>query len=257
MLGSDDVVGTRARALGTRVVDTFDSTQDREFLANALNWALRCCDGQYRQGIPYFVHVADVAERVLEWFGGTDAEVIAAALLHDALEDNPALLAARAVNRRGNVRLDAHAAITEMFSGRVAEQVWAVTNPVFSEVIAERYGYRARTDAYDATLLNLYAQHFVDLFERGPMEAIAIKLADMRDNAVNVGRVNDPGTYAWLVRKYRPTLGYAIGFLGRHTELQGSPLGRAARSLLPGFKVAWNEHYAPRNPRGGQPASVS
>ena len=46
--------------------------------------------GQVRKGVvptPYFCHLAEVAELVAEATGGSDPELVAAAYLHDAIED--------------------------------------------------------------------------------------------------------------------------------------------------------------------------
>jgi (p)ppGpp synthase/HD superfamily hydrolase len=63
---------------------------DPLLLARAFDFACRSHAGQRRKGSetePYVNHVADVARRVAEATGGRDAALIAAALLHDTIED--------------------------------------------------------------------------------------------------------------------------------------------------------------------------
>ena len=62
-------------------------------LARAFAFAAEHHSGQTRKGEaaePYVNHVADVARRVAEATGGRDARLVAAALLHDTVEDTRA-----------------------------------------------------------------------------------------------------------------------------------------------------------------------
>jgi (p)ppGpp synthase/HD superfamily hydrolase len=63
---------------------------DSVLLARAFHYACKCHAGQKRKGAagePYVNHLADVARRVAEATGGADTNLIAAALLHDTIED--------------------------------------------------------------------------------------------------------------------------------------------------------------------------
>ena len=63
---------------------------DSVLLARAFHYACKCHAQQKRKGAagePYVNHLADVARRVAEATNGTDINLIAAALLHDTIED--------------------------------------------------------------------------------------------------------------------------------------------------------------------------
>ncbi len=63
---------------------------DSVLLARAFHFACKCHAQQKRKGAagePYVNHLADVARRVAEATGGVDIGLIAAALLHDTIED--------------------------------------------------------------------------------------------------------------------------------------------------------------------------
>jgi guanosine-3',5'-bis(diphosphate) 3'-pyrophosphohydrolase len=63
------------------------------FLLKAVKYAADCHTGQFRkgeQGAPYVNHVLEVASLLAEVGGVTDDEVLAAALLHDTVEDTGA-----------------------------------------------------------------------------------------------------------------------------------------------------------------------
>ncbi len=70
-----------------------DAVSDVLLLARAFAFAAEHHAGQSRKGEaaePYVNHVADVACRVAEATGGADARLVAAALLHDTVEDTRA-----------------------------------------------------------------------------------------------------------------------------------------------------------------------
>ncbi len=63
---------------------------DTVLLTRAFHYACKCHARQKRKGAagePYVNHLADVARRVAEATGGADIDLIAAALLHDTIED--------------------------------------------------------------------------------------------------------------------------------------------------------------------------
>ncbi|HUF87780.1 MAG TPA: HD domain-containing protein [Thermohalobaculum sp.] len=64
--------------------------EDIVLLARAFHYACKCHSAHRRKGAeaePYVNHLADVARRVAEATGGRDVNLIAAALLHDTVED--------------------------------------------------------------------------------------------------------------------------------------------------------------------------
>jgi hypothetical protein len=68
--------------------------QDQRRLNRALDLAARLHAGDRREREPYVNHLLRVAIRIMSHYGVRDPDVITAALLHDAVEDHPAELAA-------------------------------------------------------------------------------------------------------------------------------------------------------------------
>lgn len=66
---------------------------DRDRITRALGLAARLHAGDRRQREPYLNHVLRVAIRVISHYRVHDADVVCAALLHDAVEDHAAELA--------------------------------------------------------------------------------------------------------------------------------------------------------------------
>ena len=65
------------------------SAEDRELLLSAYNYAEEMHSGQKRaSGEPYFTHPCAVAEILVDL--GLDTPTVAAAFLHDVVEDTPA-----------------------------------------------------------------------------------------------------------------------------------------------------------------------
>ena len=61
---------------------------DRECIAQALDLASRLHAADRRQNEPYVNHLLRVAIRIITYYRVRDADVICAALLHDAVEDH-------------------------------------------------------------------------------------------------------------------------------------------------------------------------
>lgn len=125
---------------------------DAPLLSRALELAITAHEGQRRKGgrVPYAVHPMRVVGRVHAW-GVTDEEVLAAAALHDAVEDTPV--------RRDQIELE--------FGARVAGLVDALTHP-------NDLAPRERT------------RFILDALERAPLEALVVKLADRLDNVLDM-----------------------------------------------------------------------
>ena len=96
---------------------------DRLRAERALELATRLHAGDRRQREPYVNHLLRVAIRIITYYGVRDADVICAALLHDAVEDH-----ADELTDDGGQQ-DALTALASQFGNRVAELVAAVTNP--------------------------------------------------------------------------------------------------------------------------------
>src|SRR6201996_4768820 len=121
---------------------------------------------------PYINHLLRVAIRIMSHYGVHDADVICAALLHDAVEDHAAELAELAGTTEPGTaegtRQAAVAALAAEFGPRVAELVAAVTNPEY---------------APDRDTHEQYREHVADSLRRDPWARI-IKASDFTDNGV-------------------------------------------------------------------------
>ena len=107
--------------------------QDQRRLNQALELAGRLHAGDRREREPYINHLLRVAIRIMSYYGVQDADVVCAALLHDAVEDHAAELAATTEPVTvGDARQAALAALAAEFGPRVAELVAAVTNPEYA-----------------------------------------------------------------------------------------------------------------------------
>src|SRR5580692_764210 len=74
-------------------IASFPQDEQRR-LNQALDLASRLHADDRREREPYVNHLLRVAIRIISYYGVRDADVICAALLHDAVEDHPAELAA-------------------------------------------------------------------------------------------------------------------------------------------------------------------
>lgn len=133
--------------------------------------------------VPYIEHPLRVALRLIRW-GVTDAELIAAALLHDVLEDCSEEL----VDRFGITGEDALDTLTRLYGNQVAWYVEQVTNPTDGQT---------------------YGQHLGILAALGS-PALLIKASDLKDNAGSIphqlGHGKDDKLHR-MIAKYLPVLG--------------------------------------------------
>lgn len=166
--------------------------------------------------VPYIEHPLRVALRLIRW-GVTDADLIAAALLHDVAEDcaDELLEVFGLPDDNGS----AIACIARLYGARVAEYVAAVTNP-------------------DAASGVTYEEHVTEL-ALSDSPAVFIKASDLKDNAGSIRHQLGHGIDKKLIgmlRKYRPIAGLVAGSLSRtamavSTSSEGVAAAAAAEDL--------------------------
>ncbi len=164
-------------------IEKFDPAE-RKVLEQALGLAAELHRLDRRSREPYLNHVLRTAIRIMTYYDVTDVDVIAAAVLHDAVEDHPAELAG---DRTGDPIEAALAELAARFNPRVAELVRAVTNPP-REPGRDRY--------------EQYRSHVAEALEADPWARV-IKVSDFTDNAVGLMH-SLPARYQPLATKYRP-----------------------------------------------------
>jgi hypothetical protein len=201
--------------------------QDQRRLNQALDLAARLHAGDRREREPYVNHLLRVAIRIMSHYGVHDPDVITAALLHDAVEDHPAELAAgfppadslpaasasdgsTAAAASGGQRA-ALAAVAAEFGPRVAELVAAVTNPPWAP----------DRDAYEQ-----YREHVADSLRRNPWARV-IKASDFTDNGVGLIHTTGPRVRT-LAGKYAPL----VPILRQLIELPDTPLDAPAKQEI-------------------------
>ena len=184
---------------------------DQRRLNRALELAARLHAGDRREREPYLNHLLRVAIRIMSHYGVHDADVIIAALLHDAVEDHAAELAARLDSRTADTRQAALAALAAEFGPRVAELVDAVTNPE----------YAAGRDPHEQ-----YREHVADSLRRHPWARV-IKASDFTDNGVGLIHTTGPRLHT-LAGKYAPL----VPILRELIDRPDTPLDDAARQHI-------------------------
>ena len=156
---------------------------DRPRMERALDLAGRLHAADRRDREPYVNHLLRVAIRVMSHYRVRDADVVCAALLHDAVEDHPDELAGRPAADQAA----ALAVLASDFGPRVAELVGAVTNPAW---------------APDRDQHDQYREHVGTSLEVSPWARV-IKASDFTDNGVGLIHTTGPRLYR-LAGKYAP-----------------------------------------------------
>jgi HD domain len=188
--------------------------QDQRRLDRALDLAARLHADDRREREPYVNHLLRVAIRIMSHYGVRDTDVICAALLHDAVEDHPAELAASGPGPGDGAGANQAAALTALaaqFGTRVAELVAAVTNPP----------YAPERDAHEQ-----YREHVADSLRSSPWARV-IKASDFTDNGA--GLIHSTGArLGQLAGKYAPL----VPVLRELIERPDTPLDAAAKERI-------------------------
>jgi (p)ppGpp synthase/HD superfamily hydrolase len=143
---------------------------DRSTVEDVLHWASELHRDQRRTREPYVNHLLRVTTRIICYYHVTDPEVLAAALLHDAVEDQPWAMLDQEPDGGPPPSAQALVALGERFGPRVARLVHAVTNP--------QYDPRRDSDVQ-------YLEHLRVSLSAEPWARV-IKLSDFTDNGVGV-----------------------------------------------------------------------
>jgi len=205
--------------------------RDRARARQALELAARLHEGDRRQREPYVNHLLRVAIRIITYYGVTDADVICAALLHDAVEDHAAGLVP------GGGQREALDAIADRFGTRVASLVGAVTNPEFAPGRDRHAQYR---------------EHVAQSLAASPWARV-IKASDFTDNGVGLIHTTGPAL-ARLAAKYAPLVPVLAELIAR----QDTPLSEEAKARILGQLDTARERFAaivPPPDRAGTPAN--
>jgi hypothetical protein len=188
---------------------------DQRRLNRALDLAARLHGADRREREPYVNHLLRVAIRIMSHYGVHDADVVCAALLHDAVEDHAAELAELAgptePGTAEGTRQAAVATLAAEFGPRVAELVAAVTNPEY---------------APDRDTHEQYREHVADSLRRNPWARI-IKVSDFTDNGVGLIHSTGPRLRE-LAGKYAPLVPVLRGLIAQ----PDTPLDAAARQHI-------------------------
>ena len=159
---------------------------DQSRLRSALELAARLHQEQRRVREPYLNHLLRVTLRILCYYHVRDVEVLTAALLHDAVEDQPWALTGRPESGPPPTT-EALAVLAREFGDRVRILVAAVTNPDYDPD-------RDRNEQYRA--------HVAQALEHEPWARV-IKISDFTDNGVGVIHTTGPKVIK-AATKYAP-----------------------------------------------------
>jgi (p)ppGpp synthase/HD superfamily hydrolase len=171
---------------------------ERARLVEALDLAARLHADDRRVREPYLNHLLRVAIRIIRYYGVHDVDVLAAALLHDAVEDHPSELGGLSRGTHTELTEAALAELARRFNPRVAELVRSVTNPEYDPERDRHEQYRA---------------HVAESLERDPWARV-IKVSDFTDNGVGVVHTT-PDKATSAATKYRPLVPKLRELVGR------------------------------------------
>ncbi len=169
----------------------------REQLSAVLDYVSELHKGQRRVREPYLNHLLRVTLRILCYYRITDVEVLTAALLHDAVEDQPWRITGRPETDPPPTT-EALLIIAQRYGHRVARLVEAVTNPDYDP-------HRDRNEQY--------RNHVAEALEVEPWARV-IKISDFTDNGVGIIHTTGPKLVT-AATKYAPLVPILRDLLSR------------------------------------------
>jgi hypothetical protein len=196
---------------------------DRQRIERALDLATRLHAADRRQREPYVNHPLRVAIRIISHYKVRDADVVCAALLHDAVEDHADDLAPGG-------QQEALAVIAAQFGDWVAELVAAVTNPA----------YEPGRDWHEQ-----YREHVAASLEASPWARV-IKASDFTDNGVGLIHTTGP-KLGKLAGKYAPLVPVLKELIAR----PDTPLSDDVRAHIQGQLDRAQQRFAAIQPDAG------
>jgi len=189
----------------------------REQLSAVLDYVSELHKGQRRVREPYLNHLLRVALRILCYYRITDVEVLTAALLHDAVEDQPWRITGQPETDPPPTT-EALLIIAQRYGHRVARLVDAVTNPDYDP-------HRDRNEQY--------RNHVAEALEFEPWARV-IKISDFTDNGVGIIHTTGPKLVT-AATKYAPLVPILRDLLSR----SDTPLDDEAKQhILEQFDLA-------------------
>src|SRR5262245_44951461 len=158
----------------------------RATLNDALALAAELHAEDRRTREPYLNHPLRTAIRIICYYDVRDVDVLVAALLHDAVEDHPDMLAGPGAGA-GDLTQAALATLARRYHPRVSDLVRAVPNPA----------HEPGRDRFEQ-----YREHVTESLEANPWARV-IKVSDFTDNGVGLIHT-DPSRHVRLATKYAP-----------------------------------------------------
>ena len=168
-------------------------------------------DGSYAQGVvPYIEHPYRVALRLVRW-GVKEPCLVAAALLHDVVEDHADDIAKVSCSYRKDDpefnRAVALQVIHGYYSARASELVSAVSNPIVD--VADKEERR-----------KVYAEHVSEAIA-SDARAFLIKFSDFVDNALSLHNHPNKSSRRYFAKRYQPLANaYKDAFYVHQEELK-------------------------------------
>ncbi|QCB52011.1 HD domain-containing protein [Rhodococcus sp. PAMC28707] len=225
LFGTADVVGKTFRKLRPHDMDAAMLTlsinyevADRPLLQTAMGLASQAHRDQIRPGEngtaePYITHPLRNTLRLIR-FNCRDEEVLAAAVLHDTVEDQPVrLVELMDGDHSASPPAEATRLLAAHFNTTVSDTVWAVTNPPRPAGLSKEQKNTAYVEHVKAVIAD--------------PRAFLVKVTDFIDNAGSLSALTDLDKRNRLRAKYAPLVPiFQQMALSHGTELGLHPEGR-------------------------------
>lgn len=205
------------------ISEKFSSEDQREiFDALTLMDTLHIYQKDRPEGSPYVSHPLFVARKVVSMSQSPDKDLVIAALMHDAVEDQADKLSSLHEQKTEGLN-DEQRALLELqrrYGDRVKDIVSHLSNPDFDSILAER-GVTKDNPQYQELKNKLYADHVAEAIQ--DPDILIVKLADFSENALSLDKLpeeteDQKSTKQKYIKKYGPVMKIFIDKLARENR---------------------------------------
>ncbi len=216
-----EIIDSEIKIFKEIVVEKFNEAKAQEInSALKLMIELHVDQKDRPDGKPYIVHPLEIANDIVEKYGVVESNIVVAALLHDAVEDQGLKLVVRRLLRedthlsKQKALIDlknleeAHSSEIEeialreigyLYGKKVQSIVSGLSNPDFDSLIE-----KLKTDGIEKTKNDLYKEHVAEVVQNS--DICVIKFTDFAKNALALGNLPEGEKKKKLKKKYGPVI---------------------------------------------------
>lgn len=249
MINKIDQISKKINQFKEKIRGKFNK-EDQNKILSALDLTIELHSDQEDRpdGRPYINHPLEIASDLVEKYEVKDRNLIIAALLHDAVEDQSLKLSKKRMKRMGliepkdleikskkELKEDALQEISFLYGDKVEKLLGSLSNPDFDSLIAE-----LKLKGIEKSKNELYKEHVEEVIK--DPDICVIKYADFARNALAVGNIQEEIKKVKLIKKYGPVI-KEVFLPAFRTMSENHPLYNKRKAIIQELKRTYKELF--------------